>query len=92
MKPKFSVGETVIVVCKDLPQFDGTAHVITDISEVTFTDHNVTMLCYKLGFTYEWQGDKNYPYWRESCLKKKHTPSEFSFDSLMDNLKLPQSA
>lgn len=91
MNPKFSVGERVVIVCKELPQFDGTEHTITEIKEVTFTNHgNVKLLCYELGFSFKWKGDENYTYWREGCLRKKHQPSEFSFDSLMDNLKLPQ--
>lgn len=87
MNPKFSIGEAVIIDCKALPEFDGTEHTITDISLVTFSDHNNTeLLCYKLGFTYEWQGDKEYPYWAEWSLKKKHEGSDFSFTQLMAHM------
>ncbi|MNW01211.1 hypothetical protein D3C71_1968160 [compost metagenome] len=91
MNPKFKIGETIIIACKILPEFDGTEHVITDIAEVTFPNHNNRkLLCYTLDFTYEWQGVKDYKYWVEGCLRKKQQPSEFSFTQLMDNLKLPQ--
>lgn len=91
MNPKFSVGERVILVCQDLPQFNGTEHTITEIKEVVFTQHNnEKLLCYELGFSYEWKGDKDYTYWRESCLREKHNPSEFSFNELMTTLITPK--
>lgn len=90
MNAKFSVGETVIINCEDLPQFNGTEHVVTQVEMVHFKNHDITLICYKLGFTYPWCGDSHYEYWQESTLRKKHQPSEFTFNSLMDNLKLPQ--
>lgn len=88
MSPKFNVGEVVIINCPILPELHGTEHTVVEICEVTFSDHdNTTLLCYKLGFTFEWQGVKNYPYWREGSLLKKHQPGQMSFRELMSNLK-----
>lgn len=54
MNPKFSVGEVVIINCPKLPEFHGTEHVVTEIAEVTFEQHNnKVLLCYTLDFTYE---------------------------------------
>lgn len=90
MTPKFKLGESVIIVCPYLPQFDGTEHTITDIKLVTFSDHNnIKLLCYELGFSYEWQGDKNYRYWREGCFRKRHDKGDMSYKELMNSLKSP---
>lgn len=90
MNPKYSVGEVVVINCPILPDLHGTEHSITEICEVTFSDHNNTvLLCYKLGFTFEWCGVKDYPYWREESLWKKHEPSQMSFQSLIRSINSP---
>lgn len=89
MNPKFKIGDEVIIVCDVLPQLNHTQHVITGIELVTFNHPipNQTLICYSLGFTYEWEGDKNYTYWREACLRPKPKKGDMSFKELMSDLK-----
>lgn len=47
-----------------------------------------SIFCYQVGVV----GPNGFDLWTESALRKKHKPSEFSFNSLMDNLKLPQES
>lgn len=80
-------GETVIL------KHTGEEVVVLDVKfeddvEITGKEGLHSIFCYSVGVVGPNGNDK----WTENALRKKHTPSEFSFNSLMDNLKLPQSA
>lgn len=89
MNPKFKVGDEVIIVCDDPKQFNHTEHVITGVEIVTFTENipHETLICYTLGFTYEWKRHKDYPYWAEWSLRPKQQKGDMSFKELMSDLK-----
>ena len=98
-RPLFSVGEEVILVSENLPQFNGE-YVVTVI-----VCQGETHKCRHTGKTIRYLGKYNYygyildricvgeerlteSIWAERALRKKYPPSEFTFDELMNNLKL----
>jgi hypothetical protein len=87
MKQLYEVGETVIL------KNTGEDCIVLEVKfeksvEITGREGLHSIFCYKIGVVGPNGNDK----WTENALRKKHTPSEFSFNRLMDNLKLPQSA
>lgn len=89
-KPLFEVGEEVILQSKAYPEYNGEAVVISykvstggiDRDGVKHVDG---------GFSYRLTIDSPVPnrMWHELAIKKKHKPSEMSFDGLMSFLKSP---
>lgn len=104
MKPKFEVGETVILQSKDCPEYNGE-YIIENILTIGDTYYNRLNGEYYYieknlgGFTYLFTEPLQDPYcfeeseaiWSESALRKKYKPSELSFDALMSTLKSPIS-
>ena len=87
MKQLYEVGETVIL------KHTGEECTVLEAAyepavEITGKEGLHSIYCYEIGVVGPNGNDK----WTENALRKKHQPSEFSFDSLIDNLKLPQSA
>ena len=102
MNPKFKGGERVTLQSITHPQFNGEYTVLgvyklnTKDKSIYFPDLGVELQFKVLttDFVYDVGNFLNAKYYTlndEFELKKKHTPSEFSFDSLMNNLNLPQS-
>lgn len=98
MRPKFEVGEVVILQSVNHPEFNNeyTVHAVLDGED--------TFLCRVSGKMFAgWTGDTAYVYvldgpivldgkeilWSENALRKKQEPSGISFQELMDSL-LPQ--
>lgn len=91
MNAKFSVGEEVILQSKAYPEFNGEAVVLEVFCSTGGVDRDGIRFieggyAYMLTIKSPTIGRK----WHEAALRKKHQPSEFTFNSLMDNLKLPQ--
>ena len=82
MRPKFEVGEVVLLQSKDFPECNGECTVL-DIA-----DHVVHGAVYKLNINHNVEGWMDY--WKESALRKKHTPGEMTFDNLMASLSSPK--
>lgn len=72
MKPLFSVGESVVLQTNIYKEDD-----------VHSTVKSVKLL--GDGYVYEVYGINSI--WGEDCLRKKHKPSEDSFESMMSKLK-----
>lgn len=93
MKPKYQIGEEVLVQSETTPQINGDA-VIKDIFlkgqtkgiNGTQLSRPVTQLCYDIGIrNYIGQGMLSLilPWERE--LRKKHKPSDKSFNQIMSD-------
>lgn len=82
-RPLFSVGEEVILQAVNFTDFNGE-HIIADY---TFDTEVLTYdnLRYT-GYSYKFEGVDTW--FVEYVIKKKHKPSEFTFDQLMNSLKL----
>ena len=81
--PKFAIGEDVILMSKNFPQFNGFE------TTVIYSEYNE-----RLGWGYNISPDPGpgetddfYDRWAESSLRKR--PSDMSFDQLMESLKKP---
>lgn len=97
-RPKFQQGEEVILECNSHPHLNGeytVIHVIETTNDrtecyhpgvdkhFTFNDPFRTLFVYDIGNILD------HPYatlCNEHTLRKKHKPSEFSFDDLMANI------
>lgn len=89
MLPKFKVGEEV-VICHARSIHDGETTVIESIKWSDKTPHSEykSKLCkpgyiYKTNTMSEWNSDL----WTETSLRKKHKPSDMSFNDLMSSIK-----
>lgn len=96
-KPLFEVGEEVIAQFKYYPQNNGEYVIIEILTPEQFSKEfpeflNNSRIYYRLEGL-KIVGDKSLKYTTdcasESALRKKHKPSEMSFDGLMDFLKSP---
>lgn len=100
MIPKFSVNEIVIVQSPHYPETNGEYEVVQVLTYLEFRAHCQNQFkADPEGFIYKLKDycatGKVNPENKTDCvsepsLRKKHLPGEFSFSSLMDNLKLPQ--
>lgn len=79
MRPKFEVGEEVILQSIDFPECNGEY----SVQEVSYFD--AVGFCYRLDLDHKVVGRLDL--WVESSLRKKHKPSRMSFDDLMSSLK-----
>lgn len=101
-RPLFGVGEEVILVSKDSPDLNGK-YTIKDIAYHKgfyfdkFLNKTVHWICtdldketpaYLLEELDVPDEDGSEIMWAQSALRKKYPPSEFTFDELMNNLKL----
>lgn len=97
MNPKFEVGEVVLLRSKSHPEADCestildikeplTAHPCEAGSGVVFRGPNYS---YKLQVSVVHNGGLT-SFWDETSLRKKHTPGEMSFTSLMASLSSPK--
>lgn len=86
-KPLFEVGEEVILCSINKPEKNGDAVVLScGHKAITRNVHTREILrdvfCYKLTI----QGDQGGCNWLESTLRKRHKPSDNSFEEMMSNL------
>lgn len=97
MRPKFEVGEVVLLQSKSYPELNGECTVkavvgpnetvkAEDDSGVTYSSPNYT---YSLDVSVMHNGGLT-SHWQESALRKKHTPGELSFTDLMASLSSPK--
>lgn len=88
MKPKFEVGEVVILQCKNYPELNGD-YIIADRRVGRFrnilTGLPVERVGYDLGPLLP-----DIKWFDEIHLRKKHQPGTLKFDQLMDWMKQPQ--
>lgn len=83
MRPKFEVGEEVILVSVSCPELNGEATVLS----VKYCEYiNNRTENKEEGYLYELTIESRYSGWMESALRKKHKPSDMSFHELMDSL------
>jgi hypothetical protein len=96
MKPLFEVGEEVILCSKKSPELNGNAVVIMVIRDKDiFRCPHCSKLCrarewndlgYYLDIKSSHVSFKCCTPWAESALRKKHKPSDSSFDELMNDI------
>lgn len=88
MRPKFEVGEVVLLRSLTRPEINGECTVLEVLyREDGYIGHvtgEVSHFAYRTT-TYSEHGG-----WIESALRKKHQPGEMSFDSLMASLSSPK--
>jgi hypothetical protein len=82
MRNKFNVGEEILLQSKDFPECNG------DYTIVEIVNHHEYGWIYKLDIHFVKPGWSDY--WKESALRKKHTPGELSFEDLMFSLSSPK--
>lgn len=99
MRPKFEVGEVVILQSVNHPEFNNeySVHAVLDGED--------TYMCRVSGKMFAgWTGDSMYVYvldgpivldgkeilWSENALRKKHVPGDMCFESLMHSLSSPK--
>lgn len=89
-KPKFSVGESVILQSIGMPELNGE-YIVEDIQISGGAEDLEGKTTAKGGFNYKLQVKSYVPsgLWHESSLRKKHQGSEFGFTELMSVLKSP---
>lgn len=85
MRPKYEVGEVVLLQSVARPELNGE-YVVEDVhfgSAITATQRIEFT-----GYLYGLEGlDCN---WIETSLRKKHTPGELTFENLMASLSSPK--
>ncbi|MNF29801.1 hypothetical protein D3C81_946020 [compost metagenome] len=84
MRPKFEVGEVVLLRSIGHPECDGE-YIVKGLEEGTYKLPSGEF--YK-GYAYWLDGSTDR--WVEYVLRKKHTPGEMSFDNLMASLSSPK--
>lgn len=99
-KPLFSIGETVIRQAPSTNYLEGNGeYVVCGITDAQDAKNLYSANWGASGFYYELDGFSvmldnglvsNHSH--ESFLKKKHKPSDQSFDQIMSSLKQPQKA
>lgn len=95
MKPKYSVGEKVLLRSIDHPEFNDVYHVSKVIPKGTSTTCDLTSKPYvastkRLGYVLaeieEIKEDGLEYVWHESSLRKFHDPSGDTFEEMMEKL------
>lgn len=97
-KPLFEVGEEVILQSKTFPEYNGE-YVVNGVIEgdQTVTCRLTNYRIYSRGRSYRFTvphihksfDNGTEVLWSESALRKKHKPSELSFQELVSSLKIP---
>lgn len=92
MNPKYSEGEIVILNSPSYPQYNGEYPVV-GISKSGQTYRGKVVEAgsknwyYDLGFNTPKY--KEFSLWNETCLRKKHEPSQMSFQFLIQSINSP---
>ena len=88
MRPKFEVGEVVLLRSRSRPELNGECTVLETLyREDGFIGSGSGEVC---RFAYRTTNYTEYGGWIEAALRKKHQPGEMSFDSLMASLSSPK--
>lgn len=98
MRPKFEVGEVVVLQSKHRPECNGEFSVIEVHSEAegAFPFEGASYHVSEGHYGYFLTDDalsscgEGKAFWAECALRKKHQPGELSFDSLMHSLSSPK--
>ena len=96
--PRFKVGEVVTLQSKYYSHTNGEYAILGVIDQITYEKLYPSFIggqgyYYDLGI--KWTGNKcgrMCKHCSEQSLKKKHKPSDQSFDQIMSSLKQPQKA
>ena len=80
MRPKFTVGEIVLIQSVVRPDYDGESTVVSVIDN----RHEAGGWCYEMSTV------PSPILCLEVSLRKKHTPGEMTFDNLMASLSSPK--
>lgn len=99
MNPKYSVGESVILQSKSMPEYNGEYTVYKILEQhqkftcrltgeilSTYDEGLGYLLCTPLKDKVEGFGETQ---WMESALRKRHEPSQMSFQSLIQAINSP---
>lgn len=100
-KPLFSVGESVILQSKNLPQYNGE-YVVERIlffgdifmcratrTEWQWIPESFNTFSYILNESFLPSGRVHEAIWKQSSLRKKHQKGDMNFQELMQNLNNP---
>lgn len=91
----YKVGEEVILQSVSFPELSGECIVLEVKPNPTGQYYDVDGISTGSYFSYKLtieRPDPQVPWWTEVVIKKKHKPSDQSFDRLMSSLKEPQKA
>lgn len=84
MRPKFEVGEEVILQSISAPELNGDT-VVLDVRYCVYRNWSTKEL--EEGYLYQLGIKGHNDGWMESSLRKKHKPSDMSFTDLMTSIK-----
>lgn len=92
MRALFSMGEEVLLQSKSCPELNGEC-IILEVRESKSTYGMHLGKIVDLGTPYGYKTTIPCPteYWSEVALRKKHKPSEDSYQKLMDKLKIGET-
>lgn len=87
--PSYGVNEIVILDSKQYPEFNGEYAVIGisrngELYKGEIVEAGKNAWYYDLGFNTPYY--KEFTLWNERCLRKKHEPSQMSFQSLIQSI------
>ena len=100
--PKFKVGEEVILVSRDFPEYNGEYIVEAVVTEGDIVCCKITHNTRRIrgqDYVYRLEGliAPNYKndfiqegFWAESAIRKKHQKGDITFENLMETLKFPE--
>lgn len=100
MNPKYSVGELVILQSRDYPEYNGEYYVDKILEKLEYSTCRLTGDVHYCAGTY---GPISYllsqphlnkdigreVFWAELALRKRHEPSQMSFQSLIQSINSP---
>lgn len=100
--PLFSVGEKVLLQSKSRPDCNGeyiveaivgpgTQYFDRRVNHTVLLEYENDKIGYLLNKSFDSWIDKFEIKWSESALRKKHKPSQFTFDQLISEIKCPRS-
>lgn len=91
MEPKFKVGEEVILQSDNYPEVNGECVVLSvePFSGTTRGRNGTTVKGEAFSYRTTIEAPSGLP-WNQIALRKKHKPSDQSFDQIISSLKQPQ--
>lgn len=87
MRPKFAVGEVVILQSVNFPECNGE-YTVVSLRVGKWPSEGESPYSYLLDIDHNVEGWGDH--WREDSLRKKHTPGEMNFTDLMHSLSSPK--
>lgn len=100
MNPKYSVGERVILQSKSHPEYNGEYTIIKILKDLEVSTCRITQtahaceggpgdIAYLLDEPHLSKSSGREIFWAEVALRKKHEPSQMSFQSLIQSINSP---